>query len=156
MCLWLLITLPTVYAQTTGSVSDVRFIEGSWKASWGDRAVDAAWSRPSDESIVGYVRVMKEGKVVLYELFAFEQTSEGLAALVRHFDPGLVAREEKDKPDHYKFLEAGNGYALFEKQGDAMRVRYEKRSQNEFAIVVGRLQDGKWAFKDFWTFSRVK
>lgn len=146
------------FAQTepAGSVSDVNFIEGSWKADWSGRSIDAVWSRAAGESIVGYVRVIKEGKVVLYELFAFEQTPQGLAALVRHFGPGLIAREEKEKPDHYSFLEAGNGWALFEKQGDSVRVKYEKRSQNEFAIVIGKPKDGEWIFEDFWEFSRVK
>ena len=157
-CFCLFTTLSQAFgqAQGKGSIQDIRFIEGSWKAVWGDRSVDAVWSVPGGENIVGYVRVMKEGKVVLYELFAFEQTPQGFAALVRHFNPGLIAQEEKDTPDRYNFLEAGNGWALFEKQGQAMRVRYEKRSENEFAIVIGRQKDGEWVFEDFWKFTRVK
>src|SRR5687768_5859856 len=157
LCLIAIVT--DAFAQTnkkTGSISDVGFIVGSWKAVAGDRSIDAVWSSPNGENIVGYVRVMKEGKVVLYELFAFEQTEQGLVALVRHFGPGLVSWEEKENPNHYDFLEAGNGQALFEKQGEATRVRYEKRSNDEFAIVVGKQQDGAWVFKDFWKFSRVK
>jgi len=156
LCLMITSTQNFAQTQKAGSVSDVKFIEGSWKADWGDRTIDAVWSAPANESIVGYVRVMKEGKVVLYELFAFERTAQGLSALVRHFDPGLIAREEKEKPDHYKFLEAGKSWALFEKEGDSMRVKYDKRSENEFAIVIGKLKDGAWVFEDFWKFSRVK
>ena len=158
-CFSLLIMQLPALAQSPakkGSISDIRFIEGSWRAVAGDRSIDAVWSKPEGESMVGYVRVMKEGKVVLYELFAFEQTEQGLVALVRHFGPGLVSWEEKENPNHYDFLEAGNGQALFEKQGEATRVRYEKRSNDEFAIVVGKQQDGAWVFKDFWKFSRVK
>lgn len=158
-CVCLFTTLPQALAQTQGkggSVSDVRFIEGKWKAVAGDRSIDAIWSAPAAETLVGSVRVIKENKVVLYELFAFEQTPEGLVALVRHFGPGLIGREEKDKPDRYNFLEAGNGRALFEKQGEAVRVLYERRSEDEFAIVIGKPQDGKWVFKDFWKFSREK
>ena len=156
--LCLLMTLPQAFAQTQakGSISDVRFIEGSWKAAWGDRSVDAVWSAPSGQSIVGFVRVIKEGKVTLYELFAFEQTEEGVVVVVRHFSPGLIAREEKETPDRYTFMEAGNGRALFQKQGADVRVRYEKRSENEFAIVIGKPKDGEWVFEDFWKFSRVK
>lgn len=139
-----------------GSISDVRFIEGSWKAVAGDRSIDAVWSSPTGENIVGYVRVMREGKVALYELFAFEQTQTGLVALVRHFGPGLVAREEKETPNLYTFLEAGNGWAMFQREGEEVRVRYEKRSENDFAIVIGRPKDGEWKFEDFWKFSRVR
>ena len=166
LCLCVLTILPKTHAQTStgsastgaaasGSISDISFISGSWKAVAGDRSIDAVWSSPVGESITGYVRVMKDGKVVLYELFAFEQSEHGLVALVRHFGPGLVAWEEKENPNHYRFLQAEKGRALFEKQGEEVRVRYEKRSENEFAIVIGKPQEGKWVFKDFWVFSRV-
>ena len=157
--LCLLAILPQTFAQTqgkAGSISDIRFIEGEWKAVAGDRSIDAVWSAPGGETIVGFVRVVKENKVVLYELFAFEQTEQGLVALVRHFAPGLVGREEKDKPDRYSFLEARDGRALFEKEGQPVRVLYEKRGENGFAIVIGRMEGGEWVFKDFWVFSRVR
>ena len=120
LCLCMISSLPQAFPQTrakTGSVSDIRFIEGSWKALAGDRSIDAVWSAPAGENMVGYVRVMREGKVMLYELFAFEQTEEGLVVMVRHFTPGLIAREEKEKPDRYTFMESGDGYALFQKEG---------------------------------------
>ena len=145
------------YSQTsanTGSISDIGFIEGSWSATAGDRLIDAVWSTPSGESMAGYVRVMKEGKVSLYELFAFEKNEGGLVALVRHFRPGLVAVEDKDNPNHYKFLEGGDGRALFEKQGEATRVLYDRRSKDQFAIVIGKQEEGKWVYKDFWVFNR--
>jgi hypothetical protein len=102
------------------------------------------------------VRVVKEGKISLYELFAFEETPTGLVALVKHFKPGLLGMEEKDKSDHYKFLESGNGRALFEKAGEPVRVLYEKRGDDQFAIVIGKPENGNWVFKDFWVFSRLK
>lgn len=158
-CMFLCATLTQAVAQKqakTGSIADVSFVQGSWKATWGDRSVDAVWSAPGAGSIVGYVRVIRDGKVTLYEMFAFEETEQGLVVLVRHFGPGLIAREEKETPNLYKFLEAGEGWALVEQQGEDTRVRYEKRSDDEFAIVVGKPQNGEWVFKDFWVFSRVK
>jgi hypothetical protein len=142
--------------QNTGTISDVRFIEGSWKAVTADRSIDAVWSAPMGDNMVGYVRVMKDGQVSLYELFAFEKTEQGLVAHVRHFRPGLIAAEEKDTPNRYRFLEASKGRAYFEKQGEETRVLYEKRSEDQFAIVVGKKESGEWVYKDFWVFSRVK
>ena len=139
-----------------GSISDIRFIEGSWKAKAEDRAIDAVWSVPMGENMVGYVRVMKDGVVTLYELFAFEKGEAGLVALVKHFKPGLIGVEEKEKPDHYDFLEASNGRAVFVKEGGAVRVLYEKRSADQFAIVIGKMEADNWVYKDFWVFNRVK
>ncbi|MEX2230605.1 MAG: DUF6265 family protein [Cyclobacteriaceae bacterium] len=142
--------------RSPGTISDIRFIEGSWKAVSGDRSIDAVWSAPVGENMVGYVRVVREGQVSLYELFAFEKTDQGLVALVRHFTPGLIGREEKDTPNRYRFLEASKGRAYFEKQGEETRVLYEKRSNDQFAIVIGKKDTGEWVYKDFWVFSRVK
>lgn len=160
LLLCLLTTLiPETCAQTQqqgGSLSDISFIEGHWKATTEDRSVEAVWSAPAGDNIVGFVRMMKDGKATLYEMFAFEQTEEGLVALVKHFKPGLIGLEEKDKSDRYYFLEAGDGRAIFEKQGENVRVLYEKRADDKFAIVLGKPQEGEWVYKDFWQFSRVK
>jgi hypothetical protein len=77
-------------------------------------------------------------------------------ALVKHFKPGLVGVEEKDKSDRYTFLEAGAGRAVFVKQGEPLRVLYEKRGDDRLVIALGREQDGKWTFKDLFDFKRVK
>lgn len=151
--------LPEAYAQTkkkSGSLSDVGFIEGHWKANLDDRSVEAVWSAPSGDNIVGFIRMMKDNKATLYEMFAFEQTEQGLVALVKHFKPGLIGVEEKDKSDRYLFLEAGEGKAIFEKQGEALRVLYEKRAEDQFVIALGKPQEGKWVFKDLFVFNRVK
>jgi hypothetical protein len=139
-----------------GSISDISFLEGRWQATPTGRTIDASWSAPDGKTIVGYVRVLKDGAIALYELFAFEETPNGLVVLVKHFKPGLVGVEEKDKADHYKFLEAGQGRALFEKTSEPVRVLYEKRGENQFAIVIGKPENGNWVFKDFWVFSRMK
>ena len=151
--------LPVASAQTspkTGSLSDVDFIEGHWKATAGDNLLEAVWSAPDGDNLVGFIRMMKDGKATLYEMFAFEQTQQGPIALVKHFKPGLIGLEDKDKPDRYTFLEAGKGRAVFEKQGEPLRVLYEKRADDQFVIALGKLQAGKWVFKDLFVFNRVK
>lgn len=138
-----------------GSLADVNFIEGSWEAISNDKSIEAIWSAPVGDNIVGFVRMMKDGKATLYELFAFEQTPNGLMVSVKHFLPNLIGIEDKDESDRYHFLEAGDGWAVFEKQGEDVRVLYEKRSDHEFAIAIGKPHEGKWKFEDFWQFSKA-
>lgn len=151
--------LPAAHAQAqqkSGSLSDVSFIQGHWKGMNGATALEAFWSAPEGDNIVGFIRMMKEDKVSLYELFAFEQTAQGPVALVKHFRPGLIGVEEKDKSDRYTFVEASEGRAIFEKQGEPLRVLYERRSADQFVIALGRTQEEKWEFKDLFVFNRVK
>lgn len=151
--------LPDTFAQTTsktGSLSDISFIQGHWKANREGTTIEANWTAPEGDNMVGYMRMMKENKATLYELFAFEQTPQGLIVLVKHFKPGLIGVEEKDKSDRYHFIEASKGRMIVEKQGEPTRILYEKRAEDQFVIAVGKQQEGKWEFKDLFVFNRMK
>ncbi|PSR55265.1 hypothetical protein AHMF7605_18020 [Adhaeribacter arboris] len=152
--------LSHVYGQTQpkgGSVADVSFIQGNWKATTADgRTIDGVWLAPENGNILGFMRMMKGGKADLYEILAYEQSPQGLVSLVKHFQPGLVGTEEKDKQDRYNFVEASKDKAIFQKEGEDLRILYEKRSPNQFVIARGNQQDGKWVFKDLFVFNRAK
>lgn len=139
-----------------GSLSDISFIEGHWKAMDQGKTIEAIWSAPAGDNMVGFIRMMENGKATLYELFAFEQREAGPVALIKHFKPGLIGLEEKEQSDRYQFVEAEEGRAIFDKEGEELRVLYEKRPDDKFAIALGKLQDGQWVFNDLWEFSRVK
>ncbi len=100
--------------------------------------------------------MMKDNKVTMYEMLIFEQTEQGPIVLVKHFKPGLVGQEEKDKSDHYKFIKAGKDRATFEKEDGSIRIIYEKRSADQLAIQRGQQKDGRWAFSDLFVFNRVR
>ncbi len=150
--------IPAANAQTqnSGKLSDLSFIEGHWKADTDDRSIEGVWLAPEGDNIVGFMRMMKDNKANLYEILAYEQTEKGLTSRVKHFKPGLLGQEEKDKSDQYNFLEASQGRAIFHKQGEEMRILYEKRSDNQFVIARGNLQENKWVYKDLFVFNRVK
>ena len=82
--------------------------------------------------------------------------ADGPIVLVKHFKPGLIAVEEKEISDRYKFIEAKKGQALFEKQAGSVRIIYEKRAENQLVIQSGGQKDGKWVFADLFVFDRVK
>ncbi|MEX0681780.1 MAG: DUF6265 family protein, partial [Balneolales bacterium] len=105
----LLIITNIANAQNAGTLSDMEFISGHWEATRNGRMVEAFWTEPEGDNMVGIVRVIGEGKAVLYEMFAIEMTDTGLEVKVKHFRPGLIGVEEKDEFDHYKFLESSDG-----------------------------------------------
>ncbi|GAA4411457.1 hypothetical protein GCM10023187_37320 [Nibrella viscosa] len=146
-------------AQTTaktGSLADVAFMEGRWLGTFNGGPIEAAWIAPAGDNLSGFMRMMKDNKVTMYEMLIFEQTDRGPIVLVKHFGPGLVGREEKDVSDRYKFIEAGKDRALFEKEDGSIRIIYEKRSPDQLVIQRGQQKDGKWAFNDLFVFNRVR
>jgi hypothetical protein len=151
--------LTPAYAQTSpkgGTLAAISFIEGHWKATNDGRDVEGVWLAPNGDNMVGMMRMMNKDKVSMYEILAYEQSAEGLVSLVKHFKPGLIGQEEKDKQDRYNFIEASKGRAVFQKEGEDLRILYEKRSDSQFVIARGNLQDNKWVFKDLFVFNRVK
>ncbi|WP_170234100.1 DUF6265 family protein [Segetibacter aerophilus] len=142
--------------QKTGSLSDLSFIEGHWKATMSDRTVEGEWMPQDGDNMLGFMRMMSGNKASMYELLAYEQSEQGLVSRVKHFKPGMIGMEEKEKFDQYNFVEASKGKVVLQKQGEDLRIIYEKRSNDQFAIMRGNLAEGKWAFKDLFVFNRVK
>lgn len=147
----------TTQAQTgKGSLADVSFMEGRWRGTFNGGPIEAAWIAPVGDNLTGFMRMMKDNKVSMYEMLIFEQTEQGPVVLVKHFKPGLIGQEEKDKSDRYKFIEAGKEKALFEKEDGSIRIIYEKRGKDQLAIQRGQQKDGKWAFADLFVFDQVR
>ncbi len=144
-----------LHAQNQGKLSDIAFIAGQWETTADGKVIEAFWTEPAGNNMVGVIRMNSEGKATLYEMFAIEMTEDGLEIRVKHFKPGLLGLEEKDKFDYYKFLESSDGRAVFQKQGADVRVMYEKRGK-KFAIVIGKPANGEWKYEDFWVFSQKK
>ncbi len=145
-------------AQTTkiGSLADVSFMEGRWQGTFNGGPIEAAWIAPVGDNLSGFMRMMKDNKVSMYEMLVFEQTEQGPIVLVKHFKPGLIGQEDKDKSDRYRFIDAKKDQALFEKADGSIRIIYEKRGPDQLVIQRGQQKDGQWAFADLFVFNRVR
>jgi hypothetical protein len=145
----------TTFAQTA-TLADVSFMKGHWLGTFNGGPIEAFWAAPAGDNLTGFMRMMKDDKVTMYEMLVFEQTAKGPIVLVKHFKPGLIAMEEKEVSDRYRFIEAKKGQALFEKEDASVRIIYEHRSENQLVIQRGKQENGKWAFMDLFVFNRVK
>jgi hypothetical protein len=157
-----LFTITTAPAQTakTGTLNDISFLNGRWKGTFNGGPIEASWTAPEGNNIAGFIRMIKDDKPALYELFAFEQTEKGPVAHVKHFKPGMIALEEKEVSDTYIFIEAKKNQALFEKDDISVRIIYELRKQNQLVIQKGTMEQGtgqapKWTFVDLFIFNRI-
>ena len=143
------------YSQKTASLADVAFMKGHWLGTFNGGPIEAFWAAPAGDNLTGFMRMMRDNKVTMYEMLIFEQTEQGPIVLVKHFKPGLIAVEEKEVSDRYRFIEAKKDQALFEKQDGTVRIIYEKRAENQLVIQRGNWKDGKWMFADLFVFDRV-
>jgi hypothetical protein len=149
----------SVYGQTVpkaGIISDLSFIEGQWIANADGRSVEGSWLPPKKDNMVGFFRIINNDKPNVYEILLYEQAKEGTVSLVKHFNPGLTGQEELDKPVRHVCLESGKGRVLYEKDGEAVRILYEKKTDDRFVISVGKPENNTWVYKELFDFKRIK
>lgn len=152
-----LLTATAAYSQAqTGSLADVSFVQGHWLGTFNGGPIEAFWAAPAGDNLTGFMRMMRDNKVTMYEMLVFEQTERGPVVLVKHFKPGMIALEEKEISDRYSFIEAKKDQALFEKSDGSVRILYEKRTENQLVFQRGKQEGGKWVFADLFVFERVR
>ena len=152
----LLLSQNTLGQSKIASLNDVAFMQGHWLGTFNGGPIEAFWVAPAGDNLTGFMRMMKDNKVTMYEMLIFEQTEKGPIVLVKHFKPGLISVEEKEVSDRYNFIESKKDWALFEKQDGSIRIVYEKRKNNQLAIQRGKQENGKWVFADLFIFDSVK
>jgi hypothetical protein len=143
-------------AQSKANLNDVAFMHGHWQGTFNGGPIEAFWAKPAGDNLTGFMRMMKDDKVTMYEMLIFEQTDKGPIVLVKHFKPGLIGVEDKEVSDRYSFVESKKDWALFEKQDGSIRIIYEKRGAEQLVIQRGKQENGKWIFADLFVFNRVK
>ena len=158
LILFVLLTTGTQsFSQSKPDLSVVSHIEGHWKGEFSGGPIEGSWSAPEGGNIVGYLRMIRNNKPHLYEIFVFEQTENGPLVRVKHFTPGLISVEEKDAADTYHFIESSKNNALFERSDKKVRIIYELRKPNQLIIQRGTpTSTGGWEFVDLFDFKRVK
>ena len=65
----LLVCLTTlVQAQTTpktGTLADISFIAGHWQGTHNGGPIEATWSAPAGDNMIGFIRMIKDNKITL-------------------------------------------------------------------------------------------
>jgi hypothetical protein len=151
--LLLQVILVNVFAQVpVKNIKDLEFMSGKWftKGEWGD--MEEHWSAPMGNSMMCSYRCVKEGKVVFYEFIVIEQQATGPVMKLRHFSPGNVAWEEKDKPYEYPltYLDTEEKLARFERPDKKTSLIFQRIDENKLKVLLERQdKDGKWVQDEF-------
>jgi hypothetical protein len=85
-----------VSASIIATVTDLRWLEGTWRGEWGPRVAEQVWMAPQAGVMTGTFSLMETDKVLVIELFTILQTPGGVEFNIRHFTPELNAWEKGD------------------------------------------------------------
>ena len=138
-------------AQAPGyKISSLSFMSGRWVTTgpWGD--MEETWSEPMGNSMMCSYRCVKDGKVVFYEFIVIEQQKKGPVMLLRHFNPGNIAWEEKDKPYEYPLMFLDDDVARFERPDKKTSLTFQRLAPDKLKVTLERQdKDGKWVQDEF-------
>ena len=144
--LLLLFTYQNTIAQTPPrDLKDLSFMSGKWIAStdWGD--MEENWSEPMGNSMMCAYRCVKDGQIVFYEFIVIEQGPTGPVMKLRHFSPGNIAWEEKDKPYEYPLVFLDTDRARFERPDKKTSLTFYRVSRDKLDVTLERQDEaGKW------------
>jgi hypothetical protein len=125
------------FAQSNkAKIKDLGFMAGTWtlKHKWGD--MEEFWGPPMGNNMISSYRCVKDGKIVFYEFIVIEQTNGLPVMKMRHFNPGNIGWEEKDKPLIYKLADLTKNKVVFESADKSLKLTYQRVNKQQMHVVL--------------------
>lgn len=153
-----LLLLPFFVAaqRTPVSIARLQFMSGLWVQhhAWGD--MEEYWGKPMGDNMVCSYRCVKDGKILFYEFVVIEQTDSVPVMKLRHFKPGNIGWEEKDKPYEYLLTDITASKATFKAADSTLIMSYERLNSNALQVVLTeKNKEGKWS-TEYFNYTRAK
>jgi hypothetical protein len=128
-------------AGTRATLADVAWIAGHWVDDAEGKLSEEVWSAPSGDSMLGMWRYVAGGKLRVQELLNISDHGTGPILRLRHFDPRMTAREEKDAPLALPLVSFGKGEAVFEGPGQPtgrVKLTYRLEAPDVLSVTLDK------------------
>jgi hypothetical protein len=132
-----------------GSIDNLGWISGTWTGQLGNARIEEIWSHPEGGSMIGMFRLTKHREPGFYEFMSVELVDGRIALKLRHFDPGLVAWEDKDHPLTLFLEEIGDRKAVFRQSDSETRLRYHSPDEQSLVIILEERNDSGPSHTEF-------
>lgn len=95
------------------TVADLAWLAGSWTGEGLGGTVDEVWSEPAGGAMVGYFRLVKDGKAVFYEIMTLLEHEGSVELRLKHVNADMTGWEEKNDFVTFKLARLEPGAAWF-------------------------------------------
>ena len=135
----------------TLSVAQLDWLTGTWSGEKDGDRIEETWLPPAAGAMIGAFRWLRGESVVVYELLALEPAGDSVVLLLRHYKPGLVAREGEVEALEFRLVEARDGFVLFDLGDPARptRVGYRRGDGDTLVAVLERTREGRTTVEEF-------
>ncbi len=119
---------PEASAPAQPSIDDFKWLAGHWRGTGLGGTCEEIWSEPMGGTMMGSFRLLRDDKVLFYELIVLGPDKDGFSMRVKHFSPEFVAWEEKDGAVRFPFESVEGTKAEFgglraERDGDRLVIQ---------------------------------
>ncbi|MFK7737930.1 MAG: DUF6265 family protein [Pirellulaceae bacterium] len=111
-------------------LADVAWIAGHWQGKGLGGRFEETWNAPFGGAMMGMFKLVRDDKVVFYELLTIVEKESGIALRLKHFSGDLVAWEEKEEVEEFRLKSADAKRIAFE------GLRFERVGKSGMRIVV--------------------
>jgi hypothetical protein len=91
------LTLAPDAPRPAARVADLSWLSGRWVGEGLGGQIDEVWSEPAGGAMVGYFRLVKDGKPVFYEILTLLESEGSVEMRLKHVNPDMTGWEEKDR-----------------------------------------------------------
>ena len=142
-------------APSRAVLADLSWMAGRWIDDSGGNLSEEIWAAPAGDSMMGMWRYVAGTRTRIFELLTISVESGGIVMRLRHFDPELVAREDKATPVELSLIAWTLGEAVFEGPavGAPGLVRLTYRRATDDTLTSTLEKEGR---KQEFSFRRAK
>src|SRR5262245_34885380 len=128
---------PASPAPAPHRLAEVAWIAGQWQDRSGDGLSEETWTGPEGDCMLGMWRMVSGGQARIHEMLLIREEAGAVTFTLRHFDPRLHAREDKETPLTLALLRASAEEAVFEgrsSEGGLLRLTYKRQGADALAV----------------------
>jgi hypothetical protein len=106
---------PPLWAEDpTPTIDDLAWLAGSWHGTAFGGTFEETWNLPSGGSMVGMFKLLRDGRVEMYEIMRIAPVDGEIVLEVKHFTADFVAWEAEDVATRFPLVSARDGSATFD------------------------------------------
>ena len=88
--------LPDGAPRPNARVESLAWLAGRWTGEGLDGQIEEVWSPPAGDAMLGYFRLVKDGKPVFYEVMTLLEVDGSVELRLKHVNPDMTGWEEKN------------------------------------------------------------
>lgn len=118
-------------------LENIKWLAGNWKGEAMGGTAEENWTEPHGDSMMASFKIVRNGKVMFYEIEVIREIENTLILQLKHFNNDLTGWEEKNETIDFPLKAIYANKIVFE------GMTFELTSENKMTVTVDMENNGK-------------